>query len=226
MHIIADKPAQAAAWRGLAVVVDVLRCSTTICALVKNGRKDIRICANRKLAAAVSAGGKDADIFSELEFSPPGKKFDNSPHLALSAAFNPDKPVIVVTGSGAPAIMSLLRAKEIIIGCFANFSALVRYLKQSAGADLMIIPACIYLDPAHVEDKICSQAIADAISGPDASLEAAGRIHSTGRPMDFLLTRPETGKQDLEIALTPNTVFAVPQVKIKGVWGRVEKILL
>src|SRR5512140_2575578 len=69
---------------GVAVVIDVLRFSTTLCALVRSGRRKIRVA--RDPEALRQAAGLDfSDVFSELDFKSKGRRFDNSPHQAMAA---------------------------------------------------------------------------------------------------------------------------------------------
>lgn len=220
---VARSVREASAWTGQAVVVDVLRCSTTICALLKSGRRDIRVYSSPEYARCVFETEKETDLFSELDFGPFFKKNDNSPYLALRCPGAP-RPAISVTGSGTPAIMSLRNASRIIIGCFANFRVLAGFLKDCP-AETIIIPACLYLDPAHVEDIICAEAIVDSAGGRDTVMEAVGRVHSSGRPMDFIASRPETGHEDLKIALDVGRFSVLPQVRLERVVGRVTDIL-
>lgn len=220
---VAESASEASSWTGLAVVVDVLRCSTTICALLESGRNDVRVYSSPEYARSVFETEKEADLFSELDFGPFFKKNDNSPYLALRGPAGA-RPALSVTGSGTPAIMSLRGAGRIIIGCFANFRVLVDFLKN-CGEEIMIVPACLYLDPAHVEDILCAKAIAEGVRGGDTVMEAVGLIHSSGRPVDFIASRPETGKEDLRLALDTGRFAVLPQVKIEGVFGRVTDIL-
>ncbi|MFH1618560.1 MAG: 2-phosphosulfolactate phosphatase [bacterium] len=238
---MAQTVGEARAWSGRAVVVDLLRCSTTICALVKSGRKDIRLFSSPQYAKAVwlaemscprqaavpealcrGLAEKNCDFFSELELGSFSGKFDNSPHLALFSG-DPSRPALLVTGSGTPAIMSLGNARQILAGCFANLPALLDYLK-SAPDDTLIVPACLYLDPSHVEDFLCSEAIADGLQGRDTVPEAIGKIHSSGRPLDFIAGRPETGEKDLRIALDAGCLPVVPQITIRRGYAAVTRV--
>jgi len=88
----------------------------------------------------------------------------------------------------------------------------------------MIIPACLYLDPGHVEDVICAGAIAEHVNGKDACMEAIGKVHSSGRPVDFLAGRPETGREDIRLALQPDTLPVIPEIEIKGFYAGVSGV--
>jgi len=199
---VAYEPAEARAWRGRGIVIDLFRFSNTVCALLKSGRSDIRVYSGPAHAAAVKALEKGSDLFSEIDFPPEVDKYDNSPHTALRAS-DASRPALIVTRSGSPAVMSLVRAEEILIGCFANMP-------------------CLYYDRTHLEDFICARALADAIEGRDSFAAALEEIHRSSRVLDFMAFRPETGRRDMEIVLKNGTMDVVPRVTLLGVFGKIE----
>ena len=207
-------------WEGRGVVTDLFRFSNTVCALLKSGRKDIRVYSSPEHAAAVKALEKRSDLFSEIKFPPEVDKYDNSPHTALYGS-DASRPALIVTSSGSPAVMALRRAGEILIGCFANMPYLVDYC-YSHPMDTLVVPACLYYDRAHVEDFICARALADAMEGRDSFEAAVEETHNSSRALDFMASRPETGKRDMEIILKKGTMAVVPRVKILGVFGKVD----
>ncbi|HAH30899.1 MAG TPA: hypothetical protein DCL44_01135 [Elusimicrobia bacterium] len=220
---VAYELSEARLWRGRSVVVDLFRFSNTVCALLKNGRRDVRVYSSPAHAIAVRKVEKNSDLFSEIEMGPDVDKYDNSPHTALYRSDN-SRPALVVTNSGSPAVMSLALSKEVLIACFANASAFAGYCRANPMPTLMV-PACLYYNRAHVEDFICARSLAEEIGGKDAFPGALEEIHKSGRIMDFMALRPETGKMDMEIALNKDTMNVLPRVKIMGVYGVVENAL-
>lgn len=214
---VAYEISEAPSWRGRAVVVDLFRFSNTVCALLKSGRRDVRIYPTPAYAVAARKKEKGADLFSEIEMGPEVDRYDNSPYTALYGS-DSARPALVVTNSGSPAALSPAFAKEILIGCFANSAVLSGHCCANPMPTL-IVPACIYYNREHVEDFICARALADEIEGRDSFPEALGEIHKSGRIMDFIAQRPETGKRDMEIALKKDCMNVLPGVKILGVYG-------
>ena len=217
---VAYEPAEARAWRGRGIVIDLFRFSNTVCALLKSGRSDIRVYSGPAHAAAVKALEKGSDLFSEIDFPPEVDKYDNSPHTALRAS-DASRPALIVTRSGSPAVMSLVRAEEILIGCFANMPFVAEYCRANP-KDPLIVPACLYYDRTHLEDFICARALADAIEGRDSFAAALEEIHRSSRVLDFMAFRPETGRRDMEIVLKNGTMDVVPRVTLLGVFGKIE----
>jgi len=167
---------------------------------------------------AASKLEKNADLFSEIELGV--KQFDNSPYTALHGS-DPSRAAISVTNSGSPAAASLLLAEEVLIACFANFPAVAAYCRANPRPTL-IVPACLFYNTAHVEDMICARALEAELEGGDAFPEALEEIHASGRVLDFLAFRPETGKRDMELVLKKGWIKAVPRVKFRAGVGFVE----
>ena len=206
-------------WKGRGIVTDLFRFSNTVCALLKSGRKDIRIYSGPDHAAAVKALEKGSDLFSEIDFPPEVDKYDNSPYTALYGS-DASRPALIVTNSGSPAVMALGRAPEVLIGCFANMPYLAEYCRKFP-MDTLIVPACLYYDRTHVEDFICARALAEAIEGRDSFEAAVEEIHNSSRVLDFMAYRPETGKRDMELILKKGNMPVVPKVRLLGVHGKI-----
>lgn len=209
---VAYEPGEAREWRGRAVVIDLFRFSNTVCALLESGRRDVRVYESAELAVA-AARAAGADIFSEKDI-PGVEKYDNSPVTALRGS-DPSRPAVIVTNSGSKAVMACPLAAEVLIGCFANSSALREYCDASP-MNTLFVPACIYYDRAHAEDFSCARFLAGEMSYGDAVAE----IHSSGRPLDFLVGRPG-GRPDLELALSADLFSGVPSASHRGVYAPV-----
>jgi phosphosulfolactate phosphohydrolase-like enzyme len=205
-------------WRGRGIVIDLFRFSNTICALVESGRRDIRVYASPERAVAAARLEKNADLFSEMDLAV--EHYDNSPYTALHGS-DPARAAVSVTNSGSPAAASLLLAEEVLVACFANFPALTAYCRANPRPTL-IVPACLFYDARHVEDMICARALTEELEGRDAFGAALEEIHASGRVLDFMAFRPETGKRDMELVLKKGWMKAVPSVKFRAGVGHVE----
>jgi len=219
IHIALDR-SEAVTWRGRGIVIDLFRFSNTICALLESGRRDVRVYPAPAMALAARRLIKDADLFSEIDLGPGVDKYDNSPYTALYGS-DPSRTALSVTNSGSPAASSLLLAEEILVACFANFPALVSYCLASPKPTL-IVPACLFYDFRHVEDMICARALVEELEGRDAFPQALEEIHASGRVLDFMAGRPETGKRDMDLALKKGSMKAVPRIKFTAGVGIVE----
>lgn len=215
---IALDRAEARTWRGRGIVIDLFRFSNTITALLESGRRDVRVYPDPALALSARRQLPASDLFSEINLGV--EQYDNSPYTALYGS-DPSRPALSVTNSGSPAASSLLLASEILVACFANFPALAAYCRAHP-ASTLIVPACLFYDMKHVEDMICARALVEELEGRDAFPAALEEIHASGRVLDFLTFRPETGKRDMELVLKKGHMQAVPRIKFKAGAGLVE----
>lgn len=206
---------------GVAVVVDVLRCSTTLCALLACGKKDVRVYADKAAAVEARLARPETEFFSELEYPPGFEKFDNSPWQALHA--DPSKPAISITGAGTQAMLGCTSARRILAGCFANIPYIAPYLRGLED-EVMIVPACLFFH-YHIEDVVCAHAIADAVAGKDTADKAIARLMKNGRAEEFLEARKATGEKDVALALKVGTLKAIPEISLRGKYGQVTNAL-
>jgi len=214
---------------GTAVVIDVLRFSTTVCALLAAGRRRVLVAPSPEALA----GARDlarSDVFSELEFESPARRFDNSPALAL-AAEDARAVTYVTTTTGSRALSASRGAGRILVACFANFHAVLRRLKSARGP-VWLLPAAspgialcakgerlrsegdspLLIAPGREEDELCAGAFREALAGDGRAPEIAlAALRLTPRIGEFLRTRPKTGEEDLALALDLDRFDVVPE---------------
>ena len=110
------------------VVVDVIRATTLVVTAVATGRRclvatgrDEAIAIRKRIGGAVLAGELAGDM-------PDGFDMNNSP-AGLDLRTDVDRPLIMVSSSGAPLMLEAGRLAEgADVACFRNFSAVARDL--------------------------------------------------------------------------------------------------
>jgi len=169
--------------------------------------------------SALAARGPEDEFFSELDYPPGFRKFDNSPWQALHQA-DRSRPAILVTGAGTKAQLAMTKASRLLAGCFANFDAITSYLQQ-LGGKVLVVPAALFND-YHIEDHLCAEAITAAAQGEKgAAQEAIRKFMLTKRPSEFLELRKENGKNDMALALSLDALPVLPEIKIRNGFGEV-----
>ncbi|MCL2888007.1 MAG: 7-cyano-7-deazaguanine synthase QueC [Elusimicrobia bacterium] len=211
---IAASVKDCAAWAHNAAVIDVLRSSTTVSALLSANKKNIILYGDKNLAAAAKRKNPALEIFSELEFPADIKHKDNSPFTALNS--KPSPQAAVVTTAGTPAVMTLKKTKNIFMGGFCNFAALAAHLKK-LDEPVLLVPSNIIAHKEHLEDDLCAQSLKRALTGgaPDCAA-AVKKIKQSARFKKFLTEGPSTAAQDAKICLTENSLPLIPQIKLNG----------
>ena len=122
---------------GSAVVIDVLRASTTVCHALHAGADRVVPCGSvddaRRTAAALRAKGEPALLAGERGcVKVDGFDLGNSP-ADYTPAVVTDKPVVLTTTNGTAALLRCLEASEVLVGCFGNLSAVSQHLAKGAG---------------------------------------------------------------------------------------------
>ena len=128
-----------------AVVVDVLRASTSIATALANGaRAVIPLASSEEVASrAKNLERSEVRLAGERRMQPiPSFDFGNSP-LEFTRDAVEGKTVLMSTTNGTPAVLAVQGAKDVVIGSYVNFSAVLALLKASmkAGSDVAIVCA-------------------------------------------------------------------------------------
>jgi 2-phosphosulfolactate phosphatase len=118
---------------GVAVVIDVLRATTTITQALAGGYERVHCATSRELALAM--GGPGRVLAGEEGCVPPaGFDIGNSPAEVASPR---GRELVLATSNGTPAIVAAAAAASLtLLGCLANLGAVLAAL---AGADDVLL---------------------------------------------------------------------------------------
>ncbi|MDA8886403.1 2-phosphosulfolactate phosphatase [Bacteroidia bacterium] len=153
------------------VVIDILRATSTITTILKNGASAVipvseeAVASSYKSTGYLVGGERGGDTI-------PGFDFGNSPFHYKSEIVK-GKEIVLTTTNGTKCIEMASRANQVIIGSFLNLSAVVDQLKSS-GKDIVLFCAG-WKDRVNLEDSLFAGAVASAFSSQnldDASLLA------------------------------------------------------
>jgi 2-phosphosulfolactate phosphatase len=141
------------------VVIDVFRASTTITVAIANGARRVipYDSAEAAIAAAKTLASEGIVLAGERRmFRIDGFDLGNSP-AEFTAQMVRGKSVILTTTNGTGALVAAAGAREVLVGAFVNFSAVLRRLRVVAeeGADVSIV--CAGRDRQFsLEDAVCA----------------------------------------------------------------------
>lgn len=148
---------------GIAVVVDVLRATTTIVHALAAGCTCVRPCAEvdeaRELAGQIRVGrvllgGERCGVLI------PGFDLDNSPR-GYTAKLCRGATLVMTTTNGTRALLRAAEAERVLVGSFTNFSAVCEQLHGDA-RPIHIVCAGIKGEVA-LEDTLLAGALVDAL---------------------------------------------------------------
>jgi len=148
---------------GIAVILDILRASTTITHALAHGAKcviptldveaSLQLKSEHPPGTALTGGEREGLLI-------PGFDYDNNP-FAYTEEVVRDKTIIFTTTNGTKALHRAAQADRVLIGSFVNLSAVVSVLAQD--------PRPVHLVCAGtkgkitVEDALCAGAIVDLL---------------------------------------------------------------
>ena len=146
----------------IVVIIDVLRATSTIAAVLNNGAKDIipvdsvaECIKLGKQMEVITAGERDGQIAEGLEYG-------NSP-LTYPSSFIKGKTLVLTTTNGTKLLHMALKenAKAIVTGSFPNLSAVCNYLIEQK--QNVILACAAWKDKVNIEDTLFAGAVVNRI---------------------------------------------------------------
>jgi len=216
--------AAAAELGALAVVVDALRSSATVAAMLAAGASEVLVCADPETARGVAAEVGDALLAGEWRSSTPeGFDLGNSPVAAAEADLS-GRRVVFTSSNGAPMLVSCCGAGRILMGGATNAEAVVLAARAALAArtEVVIVPAGD-MGGESEEDFASAVLLAEAI-GPDIDPgqaemldrwreRLAGGLEALMRTCPHGLELAKLGfDSDLAAAATQNLYPVLPEV--------------
>jgi len=189
----------------VAVVIDVLRATTTAIVLLERGVSPVRI-----VATPADLGGLPIPpapavylVFSELSAAREAglEAVDNSPYLAGQVALDGRRPVLVTT-NGTRALAAAARsARQVLVAGFVNLSAVAAHLRARGGR-VALLPAGDFAGAeSRTEDDKCADALEQVLRGGPADLTAlVADCRADARVQRRIARHPEL-ERDVDVAL-------------------------
>jgi len=157
---------------GIAVIIDVLRASTTITHALANGASCVVPCGEVDEAQQVARGYPAGKVLLGGEREGlliDGFHLDNNP-FAYSREVVDGKTIIFTTSNGTRALLRAAQADRVLIGSFVNLQAVVDVLLKDPRPVHLVCAGT--KGKVTVEDSLCAGAIVDRLltaSGADDS---------------------------------------------------------
>ena len=198
----------------VAVVIDVLRATTSLLVLIERGCAEVVV--TPSVEAARQYGQLHADVLTAGErdgLAPPGFDFGNSP-VAFSQAALAGRRMVFATTNGTRAVCAANDAHQVLIGCLRNCVAVARAAK-SAGRDMTLL--CAGREGRFsLDDAYTAGAIVDAMTSgsrgrgtldlSDGSLAARALYQSGANPL-AVLRNSLAGRRIVEIGLPEDLTY-------------------
>ncbi|MBS7657865.1 MAG: 2-phosphosulfolactate phosphatase [Candidatus Bathyarchaeia archaeon] len=218
---------KAAERKDITIIIDVLRCSSTIISLLAKGAKEIFIAKSLREAREIHSKLENSILVGERHgIKPKGFNFGNSP-LEFTKEDVKEKSVILTTTSGAKAIYAAKNSEATFIGAFLNAKFVSEAAFKKAKGKTISLIASGKKNEFSLEDFICCGAIASELiklgskefddgikaailAWKTASLNLKGTIKN-GTHAKYLIQKGF--EKDVEFCSNLNTINIVPIYK-------------
>ena len=159
VHFNGSSTGQADLHDRVVLVVDVLRASTSIAAALANGARAVIPFegVDEAIIKARSLERSDVLLAGERKMAPiQGFELGNSPR-EFTADVVTGKTIVMTTTNGTAALASVAGAAEVLGGAFANYSAVLAWLRAAARGGKSLTIVCAGSNGRFaLEDAICA----------------------------------------------------------------------
>jgi 2-phosphosulfolactate phosphatase len=203
-----------------AVVIDVLRATTTITLALESGYERVLVAGSIEQAEGLRADGRVLAGERDCE-RPPGFDLGNSPE-DTTTPLGPE--LILATTNGAPAIVGAVAVcDEVLLACLSNEDAVIEALSSRSG-DILLVCAGTNGN-VTVEDTYLAGRLSARLDGPrtDAALIAEAVAAAYPEPIEAL--EVSAGAEQLRIVGLGSDVAFCAQESITAVVPRVARTL-
>lgn len=148
---------------GVAVILDILRASTTIVHALAHGARCVIPTVDVPTAQALAASFPAGSVLLGGEREGvliPGFDLDNSP-FAYSAAVVAGKTIVFTTTNGTAALQRAVQAERVLIGSFVNLQAVVNILAEDGRPAHLVCAGT--RGKITIEDALAAGAIVDRL---------------------------------------------------------------
>lgn len=190
------------------VVIDVLRASSTIVTALHNGAREVIPVGSVEFAMKASSsmfGGQTLIGGERNSRKIDGFNLGNSP-LEYTAEAIAGKAIVLFTTNGSRAVVKAKFSQSLVIACFLNCEAVVRFL-AAAGQNVEILCSG-RTNLFSMEDTVCAGKIVSGLlmHFPDAELSDAARAAEklakvAGKNLKKMLAESDQGAIILEAGL-------------------------
>ena len=190
----------------VAVVIDVLRATSTAAVLLARGVSSVRIVGTPQELGDLPPAPDEAPylVFSEMEASRACGLacVDNSPALAGTVPLDRVSPVLVTTNGTRAVAAAMARARQVLLASFVNLSSTARHLRERAGR-VTLLPAGDFAGrQPRTEDERCADALEQLVLGRTPDLAALIADCETDERVRRRIARHPDLVRDIEVCLS------------------------
>lgn len=192
---------------GIAVIIDVLRASSTITAVLANGAEFVVPLETVDEALKTKKEHPEWILASDQSLLRGMGYYDNSPTI-LSKTNLKGKGIILITTNGTKGIVSARNAEEVLVGSFLNAESIIIYLKNSENRKITLVPMG-EAGEKSAEDELCASYMKDRLNDKNIDFSKIRGLVKMSNAAKYLI---ETNREhDLNFCLKLNCYDIIPK---------------
>lgn len=217
---------QEATPRSMVVVIDALRASATLCALIHAGCESVRVAGSVEAALALKEKEPESLLVGEYDNRvPEGFDIDNSPTAIPGGEFG-GRTAVFLSTNGARILLASEKAGKTLIGSPVNISVLTRWLVEELPAGWQLLLAAAGDKEERCDEDSASAVLLSEAIGPDID-PGQEELHNKWKSiiaasgLETLFRHSKHGKElvkrerghDIAVCAAVDSIPAVPLVK-------------
>jgi 2-phosphosulfolactate phosphatase len=188
--------------RSVAVVIDVIRATTTVATALAQGAAGVLPVARVEDAFAWKAQNPEAILAGERGGVPlEGFDLGNSPEDFLRKRVN-NRLIILTTTNGTQALAACLGARAVMTACLLNVDAVAARLQELGPPWLVVCAGCNGF--FGVDDAIVAGALAEALQQDDAFVHL---WRSVQKDLPEVLLNSEAGRELQKVGMAKDVAY-------------------
>jgi 2-phosphosulfolactate phosphatase len=194
--------------RGIAIIIDVLRATSTIVTILANGSEYVYPVRSPREALILKNKIPNSILSADNDELRKMGHYDNSPNIFLNMDLK-DRSVILTTVNGTRGIVNAKKAKEIWVASFLNAKAIVDEIKKYQNMKVTLVPMG-EIDEKSMDDELCARFIKESLENKNPDFSRMKKEIEKTNIYQYLV---KTGrKQDADFCLRLNHYNIVPKV--------------
>jgi phosphosulfolactate phosphohydrolase-like enzyme len=211
----------------LAVVIDVLRATSTAVVLLGRGLPEVAVVPDPAALERLPARAGGYLVVSELSsLAALPHRIDNSPLTARDVPLEGRMPVLVTT-NGTRALVAASRCASTVLALsFLNLRAVAAAVRERAPRSLVLLPAGDFASgEPHVEDERCADALETLLAGGEPDLTRLLEDCRGDARISRRVAKEPGLPRDMALCLTPNTYEVIPHYQdAQDGWGYLRQV--
>jgi phosphosulfolactate phosphohydrolase-like enzyme len=209
----------------LAIVIDVLRATSTSTTLVDCGFPEVFAVPTLSEIRALPQRARWLLVSELPDAGAYGERIDNSPHLARRLTLDAGTPVLVTTNGTQVMALAASHSRRVLLCCFMNVAAVAAMVRTLAPERAVVLPCGdVAAGAPLIEDDACAEALIGLVHGRPVDVSALTAACRADPRIRRRLDRNESFKYDLDLCLQAGVCSTIAEFWMAGDYGIIRAV--